>query len=67
MATDNPLDRFKDVLGGAARAVSGEAEVELAYTADAPTQSGRHLKVPMPARSRRADSTCRAIRAAPSA
>jgi cobaltochelatase CobT len=50
MATDNPLDRFKDVLGGAARAVSGEAELELAYTADAPTQSGRHLKVPMPAR-----------------
>ena len=55
MASDNPLDRFKDVLGGTARAVSGEAELELAYTADAPTQSGRHLKVPMPARTLPAD------------
>ncbi|MDR6788587.1 cobaltochelatase CobT [Sphingomonas sp. BE138] len=50
MATDTPLDRFKAVLGGAARALSDEAEVELAYTADAPVQSGKHLRVPMPAR-----------------
>ena len=50
MANETPLDRFKSVLAGTARALSGEAEVELAYTADAPTQSGRHIKVPMPAR-----------------
>ena len=55
MPADSPLDRFKDVLGGAARAVSGEAELELAFTADAPAQSGRHLKVPMPARTLPAD------------
>jgi cobaltochelatase CobT len=50
MTAETPLDRFKSVLAGTSRALSGEAEVELAYTADAPTQSGRHIKVPMPAR-----------------
>lgn len=50
MATDTPLDRFKAVLGGTARALADEPEIELAYTADAPTQSGKHIKVPMPAR-----------------
>ncbi|MBX3593131.1 cobaltochelatase subunit CobT [Sphingomonas sp.] len=50
MATDSPLDRFRDVLAGTARALSREAEVELAFTADAPAQSGRHIKVPMPGR-----------------
>ena len=50
MPTDTPLDRFKAVLGGAARALADEPEVELALTADAPAQSGKHLKVPMPAR-----------------
>jgi len=50
MANDTPLDRFKSVLAGTARAVAGEAEVELAFTADAPSSSGRHVKVPMPAR-----------------
>ena len=50
MPTETPLDRFKAVLGGAARALAEEPEIELAYTADAPTQSGKHIKVPMPAR-----------------
>ncbi|CAN5362990.1 cobaltochelatase subunit CobT [soil metagenome] len=50
MANETPLDRFKAVLGGAARAISDEPEVELAFTADAPLQSGKHIKVPMPAR-----------------
>ena len=44
------LDDLKTVLGGAARAMAGEPEVELAYTADAPSQSDGHMKVPMPAR-----------------
>jgi cobaltochelatase CobT len=47
---DTPLDRFKAVLGGAARALADEPAVELAFTADAPAQSGTHMKVPMPAR-----------------
>ncbi|MGL4313351.1 MAG: cobaltochelatase subunit CobT, partial [Sphingomonas sp.] len=50
MATDTPLDRFKAVLGGTARALADVPEIELAYTADAPAQSGKHIKVPMPAR-----------------
>ena len=50
MATETPLDQFKAVLGGTARALADEPEIELAYTADAPAQSGKHLKVPMPAR-----------------
>ena len=50
MASESPLDQFKSVLAGTARALSHEPEVELAFTADAPVQSGRHLKVPMPGR-----------------
>ena len=49
MTTETPLDRFKAVLGGAARAIAREPEIELAFTADAPAQSGKHIKVPMPA------------------
>jgi len=50
MAQETPLDRFKAVLGGTARALSEQPEVELAFTADAPSQTGKHIKVPMPAR-----------------
>lgn len=50
MAADSPLDQFKSVLTGATRALAREPEVELAFTADAPSQSGRHVKVPMPGR-----------------
>ncbi|KAK0359459.1 hypothetical protein LTR94_031217, partial [Friedmanniomyces endolithicus] len=59
-SVDTPLDRFKAVLGGTARALSDEAEVELAFTADAPAQSGKHLKVPMPARTLPADQVAEA-------
>ncbi|WP_417622624.1 cobaltochelatase subunit CobT [Parasphingorhabdus sp.] len=50
MADRSKLDDLKDVLGGAARAIAQVPDVELAYTAEAPSQSGEHLKVPMPAR-----------------
>ena len=60
MATDTPLDRFKNVLGGASRALADEPEIELAFTADAPTQSGKHIKVPMPARTLPADQVAEA-------
>ena len=45
-----PLESFRAVLTGAARAIAREPEVELAYTADAPTQAGKNLRVPMPGR-----------------
>lgn len=60
MSAETPLDRFKSVLGGTARALSDEQEVELAFTADAPSQSGKHLKVPMPARTLPADQVAEA-------
>ena len=50
MRDDTPLDQFRSVLAGTARAVAQEPEVEVAWTADAPSQSGGHLRVPMPGR-----------------
>jgi cobaltochelatase CobT len=60
MANETPLDRLKAVLAGTARAISEEPEVELAFTADAPTQSGKHIKVPMPARALPAEQVAEA-------
>jgi cobaltochelatase CobT len=45
-----PLDRFRHALTGTARALAHEAEVEVAWTADVPTQSGRNFRVPLPGR-----------------
>ena len=50
MTADTPLERLRSVLGGTVRALSGDAEAELAFTADAPHQSGHSVKVPTPAR-----------------
>jgi cobaltochelatase CobT len=47
---DNPIEAFRQALGGAARAIAREPEVELSFTADAPTTSGKAMKVPMPGR-----------------
>ena len=60
MTTETPLDRFKAVLGGTARALAHEPEIELAFTADAPSQSGHHIKVPMPARTLPAEQVAEA-------
>ncbi|HEX8448497.1 MAG TPA: cobaltochelatase subunit CobT, partial [Allosphingosinicella sp.] len=48
---DNPLEAFRQVLTGAARAIAREPELELGYTADSPSTSGKSVKVPMPGRS----------------
>ena len=45
-----PLDRFRQALTGASRALAHEAEVEVAWTADTPAQSGRNFRVPLPGR-----------------
>jgi cobaltochelatase CobT len=50
MTEQSPLDAFKSVLTGAARAVAQEPEIELAFTADLPTQTGKNFRVPMPGR-----------------
>jgi cobaltochelatase CobT len=60
MPADTPLDQLKSVLAGTARALANEPEVELAFTADAPAQSGKHIKVPMPARNLPSDQVAEA-------
>jgi len=51
MSDESPLDRFKQALTGAARAISRESEADVSWTADAPGVQGKNLRVPMPARS----------------
>ena len=50
MSNETPLEQFKQVLTGTARALAHEPEVELAFTADAPSQAGKNFRVPMPGR-----------------
>ncbi|NNC51470.1 MAG: cobaltochelatase subunit CobT [Erythrobacter sp.] len=50
MADQTPLDLFKQALTGTARAISREPEVEVAWSADSPTQSGKNFRVPLPGR-----------------
>ena len=51
MADETPLDRFKNVLTGAARAIAHDPELEVSWTSDAASQSGKAFRVPMPGRS----------------
>ncbi len=60
MADQSPLDAFKAVLTGTARAIAHEPEVELAFTADVPTQAGKNFRVPMPGRSLPSDQVAEA-------
>ena len=60
MTEQTPLEAFRAVLTGTTRAVAHEPEVELAYTADAPVQAGKNLKVPMPGRALPADQVAEA-------
>jgi cobaltochelatase CobT len=60
MVQDTPIERLRNVLGGTARALSGDAEAELSFTSDAPVQSGRQIKVPMPSRTLPAEQVAEA-------
>lgn len=51
MSDESPSDRFKSVLAGASRAIAHEPEIEVNWTADQPSQSGKTFRVPMPGRS----------------
>jgi cobaltochelatase CobT len=55
MTERSPLDRFKDVLNGASRAIAHDSEVELGFTADTPHLAGKQIKVPAPPRGLPAD------------
>ena len=50
MTDQTPLDRFKLALTSASRALANEPEVEVAWSADAPAQSGKNFRVPLPGR-----------------
>ncbi|WP_341711923.1 cobaltochelatase subunit CobT [Erythrobacter sp.] len=50
MTEQTPLDRFKQALTGTARAIAREPEIEVAWSADAPAQSGKNFRVPLPGR-----------------
>ncbi|WP_114952784.1 cobaltochelatase subunit CobT [Sphingosinicella terrae] len=47
---DNPLEAFRHALAGATRAIAGDAEVEVGFTSDAPSTTGKSVKAPMPGR-----------------
>jgi cobaltochelatase CobT len=50
MSDESPTERFKSVLTGASRAIAHEPEVEVNWTADAPSSTGTTFRVPMPGR-----------------
>lgn len=51
MSDESPSDRFKTVLAGASRALAHDPDVEVTWTADAPSASGNSFRIPMPGRS----------------
>lgn len=50
MAGESPLDTFRSVLTGTARALSEQSDVEVAWTSDQASQTGHLMRVPMPGR-----------------
>ena len=48
MTAQSPLDDLKTALSSVARAVTRDPEVEVGFTADAPVQIGKAIKVPTP-------------------
>ncbi len=50
MSDESPVDAFKGLLAGAARAIAHDPEVEVSWTADAPSASGNAFRVTMPGR-----------------
>ena len=50
MSEETPLDKFKHALTGASRAIAREADVEVAWSADAPSSAGKNFRVPLPGR-----------------
>jgi cobaltochelatase CobT len=48
--SENPLEAFRHALAGATRALAADPEIELGFTSDAPSVSGKSVKAPMPGR-----------------
>ena len=60
MSEESPLDRFKQALTGASRAIAHDAEVEVAWSADVPGAAGNRFRVPLPGRDLPADQVTEA-------
>lgn len=60
MAEQTPLDRFKQALTAASRAIARDGEVEVAWSADVPGAAGNRFRVPLPARGLPADQVSEA-------
>jgi cobaltochelatase CobT len=50
LAGESPLDTFRSVLTGTARALAEQSDVEVAWTSDQASQTGHLMRVPMPGR-----------------
>ena len=50
MNDESPADRFKSILAGASRALAEDPEIEVNWTADAPSAAGTSFRIPMPGR-----------------
>lgn len=60
MTRTTPLEDLKSVLTGTARALTGDAELDVGFTADAPSMAGKAIRVPMPGRDLPADQVAEA-------
>ncbi len=56
MSDESPVDAFKSLLAGASRAIAHDPEVEVSWTADAPSAAGNNFRVTMPGRGLSADN-----------
>lgn len=66
MAAESPLDTFRSVLTGTSRALAEQPEVEVAWTSDQASQTGKLMRVPMPGRALPAEQVAQARGAADS-
>lgn len=60
MSAHSPLDDLKAALSSVARAVTRDPEIEVGFTADAPAQIGKAIKVPTPSRTLPAEQVAEA-------
>jgi len=60
MVERTPIEAFREVLAGTARAMAHEPELELSFTSETPSSSFKQVRVPMPARSLPAEQVAEA-------
>jgi cobaltochelatase CobT len=56
LSDETPVDAFKGLLAGASRAIAHDPEIEVNWTADAPSVSGTSFRVTMPGRGLSSDN-----------